>query len=304
MRIWSKVLLFVSRSGGSSAVLPLPALADDLPLRETIRNLNQNFDGDFTMADMFDLIAGAKATMKGARIRDGEYLFCVGNTKAEGMNDGPTWVTEFIVLESKTIPGFYNKGDDPCWPTDEGAAPVIANPPGSSCSFVCVLNSSKSAAGNVKQYALALGGFEEAKFDAECRIAAGKRAQEAAAGVPEDKQTQDPFKRMLKQLSGPMQPMKGALIRCTTTSAKIKSDAKRRGCYPRFHHVPNSSLVIEVRAKLFAERAERRRQMEAGEPLTWPTVVSEEAVAAQLVQLQAQAAAAAQAGVGGAPVGA
>ena len=257
------------------------------------------------MGDMWDDIVNAKATMKGARIRDGEYLMIVGDTRYDDMNNGATWVTEFVVAESKTIRGFYNVGEDPCWANTPGAVEVTANEPGSTCSFVSVMSSTKSAAGNVKQFALALGGFSEAEFAAKVLIANGQRAQEEARGVPEHERTQNPFKVMLKQIAGPKQPMKGALIRCVTASSKVKSDPQRRGCYARFIHVPNTSPVLEVRARMFVERAARRALMEAGQPVPWPTVVSEEAVAAQLAQLQgAQATAAAQAGVGGAAVGA
>jgi hypothetical protein len=102
---------------------------------------------------LFKKILDSKANAGGTPIRDGKYRFLVKANLMEEKFGGTFWITEFHVLQSSKVTVVD---------LDSGAPiQVEPNAPGSTCSFAINMITNKSAGGNVKQYVLALLGYQD-----------------------------------------------------------------------------------------------------------------------------------------------
>lgn len=92
---------------------------------------------------IFQKIAQARATGGGNYIRQGKGRLIVKSITLPSLYNGDTFIAEFLVKHSESIPGAV----DP-----KTGKPELANPRGSSCSYVQQLEKFESAAGNVKAF--------------------------------------------------------------------------------------------------------------------------------------------------------
>lgn len=145
--------------------------------------------------DYYEKIAGAKATNGGNYLRDGEYLLGVEAIKLEKGHKGVRFVAEFRVLDSsnKVVPDLDRN-------EKEKGVELIANTVGSKASFVVLLDSNDSAAGNAKAFLLALDGTDSAAVEANPAR----------------------FVDMMKQACSPAQPLRGAVIRASSFRKTIR----------------------------------------------------------------------------------
>lgn len=216
---------------------------------------------DTSTDDIFAKIAASQATFNGAFIRDGSYLLAIDQCKCERGFKGDRWVTNFIVLAAKAMPGMYEIGGQPCFPNgsvvavgapNPGAVLVEPNEVGEKIDFVAMMKQS-SAAGNVKSFFLALSGVNEKTFNArEKELMAQGKASE--------------FLQSARLLCSPSQPFRGALIRCTTQRKEnqgrdVPANKGKLIVSQNWTHVPSDGLeAMKARAA----------QIVAGQPVTVP----------------------------------
>lgn len=228
------------------------------------------------MDEIFSRISESKVTQSGNWIKDGKYLLAIKECKYERKTKGQTWITELIVLAASPIAGMHEKDGQACHANEAGAILVVPNAPQTSASFVRVVDDAKvpNGPGDVKAFVIALGGSNEAKFDADEAQAKLKRMQEEAAGVPEDKRTRSPFALSCALICGPEQKMRGLLIECETVRGVIqKGDNKGKPIVKqKWKHVPFKHANPEVQAQLRAEIAARRTAIDNGQPVPMPSV--------------------------------
>jgi len=153
---------------------------------------------------LFDAIGAAPANLKSPHITGGQGRALILKEIYKQMNDGPTWVTELKILDSKPVPG----------------APDFAPPNavGQVCGWVQKTQMYKSAVGNVKAHVLAVLGEDESKVS----------AMDVSQAIAE--------------IVGDTQPARGMLIDYATyqQTTKTGANAGKVNTYVRFSHVPPS----------------------------------------------------------------
>lgn len=179
--------------------------------------------------DIFNKIGAASANNKGDVFRDGKGTLVITQCLYKNMNEGPTFVGRFKVLESAS------KGDkDP-----KSGAPVEPNPAGSRVGWPQKIEKHKSAAGNVKAFFLNVLGFNEAEVK------------------PEE------FGDTMAQACGPEQALRGMLVKYETYQQETKTGANagRVNTYVKFVHVSPKEGNDEASIK------KRRAELDATDPI-------------------------------------
>jgi hypothetical protein len=95
-------------------------------------------------------IAKARATGGGNYIKQGKGVLIVKSISLEELYNGDTFIAEFLVKSSESMPDAV----------DANGKPELANPAGTSCSYVQQLTKFESAPGNVKGFLEKLDGCE------------------------------------------------------------------------------------------------------------------------------------------------
>lgn len=108
--------------------------------------------------EIFRKIAKSRATGGGNYIRQGKGRLIVKSLTLPDLYNGDTFIAEFQVKASESVPGA----------TGKDGKPELANPPGSSCSYIQQLKKFESAPGNVKGFLERLDGsadMSEGEFE-------------------------------------------------------------------------------------------------------------------------------------------
>lgn len=116
--------------------------------------------GQDVSSELSDLIAKSTVFGNSDNIRAGRYKFLIKRTFADKFDSGRYAIAEFKVIESNPNPQVLPAGVTP-GQFDEGNKPNLV---GTTCALKINFdgNGAKSAPGNVKQYVLALFGFNQA----------------------------------------------------------------------------------------------------------------------------------------------
>lgn len=195
---------------------------------------------------MLDGIGASRANTKSDYFKDGQGLALLKEVIYKDMNDGPTFVARFTILESSS------KGDvDPVT-----KQPVVPNAPGSEVGWIQKTGKQKSAAGNVKSFVLALLGYSEAEVDSK----PGSFADAVAQLADLDSNGQD-ARGAIASKGGVIQPGRGMVVRYATTQAAIRSgpNAGKVLTFVKFSHVGDLNTKELI--------AKRRAELDAAEPL-------------------------------------
>ncbi len=171
-------------------------------------------------------IADAKSSKGGNRIKDGNYIFAVERLEFAEKNGGNTFVAELRVIESESN-GSRNIGDGTTGDLNE------PNVKGSSVSFVCVLESTPSAAGNMKEMLCALVNADPDS---------GEAFLNAFNTYVEHKDTDG------KKINT-SQPARGMIIGAETYRKMTKNgkNAGKWGTYPGWAHIEQTAEEIKTR---------------------------------------------------------
>lgn len=168
---------------------------------------------------IFSKVASSQANMKGDNFKDGKGQLVIVQNLYKNMNDGPTFVARFAVIDAKS------KGDlDP-----KTKQPVAPNAIGSRVGWPQKIEKHKSAAGNVKAYILNVLGYAESDV------------------------SHDDFVNTMEQCLSKEQPMRGMLVNFETYQQPTKSgpNAGQVNTYVKFIHVPpdagNDAAAIAAR---------------------------------------------------------
>jgi hypothetical protein len=182
--------------------------------------------------DVYMQIANAKAGSGGNRIVDGAYTHAVKNLILEKKRAAIFFIAELVVVTASPV-------DVPAefWKEHEKVPGYTFKPNavGADVSFLCDM-SADAGPGNAKSLLLALD------------------------GTPEENVNPAAFAQMIKAATGKPQPLRGALVKCTTYRKPIKSGKNAgqpfTGCNWEF--IPQKP--DEVRA--------RRNVLDAGQLIT------------------------------------
>jgi hypothetical protein len=168
--------------------------------RRLVRVGNDNATGDEIMSKnpLLAKIAKASASKGGNNLKDGCYKLTILNILLEAKTDGNMFIVEFMVDESRAIPGMYELGGKAVWQC-ENAKEVVPNAAGTQANYVLNLDKNKSAPGNIKAFVLEL------------------------MGETEDTATEEDVESTLGELISKAQPARGMRIDDETFRKKIKS---------------------------------------------------------------------------------
>jgi len=210
-------------------------------------------------ASIFSQIAKAKASAGGTHIRDGAYEMTVKRLLIEKGFKGWAFKGEFLVDKATKV-GTVDKDGNP--------TNVEPNAVGSSCSMVCNFDKNESSWGNVKQFILALLGFEESQ------VADAEFAEAVEALVNIDPKRVEFKKQINPATGGPLvndgqfvytneperdeagnavlmavQPARGMKVKCDTYQRITKNgpNAGKIGTYPKFARMEQNSEEIAAR---------------------------------------------------------
>ena len=165
--------------------------------------------------EIFQKIGAARSILGGNHFKDGKGRAIVSKIECEQKTDGWVFVTEFLVQSAAKV-----------------RPDVEPNAPGTSASFVQMLDKHKSAAGNIKAFVLELLGYTEES------LAAAAKAQNVSPG--------DLFTSTMDALCGPGQPGRGMAVDFETYR-KITREKKLEITLCRWTHVAQTATEIAAR---------------------------------------------------------
>jgi hypothetical protein len=175
----------------------------------------------------------APVSGNGNRFRDGEYELTVLTMTFDDKQNGPTFIPEFVIDSSKTDSGAIGEDGKPSGAT--------ANAAGTQASCPFVLQSSKSAGGNMKKFVCALLGVEHDQVTPDELIETVSEMTNHVAGAKND----------AGEVMG-VNPGRGMRVRMRTYRSQIKS-GKNAGKYGLFYNWEN---IAQTPEQIAARRAE------------------------------------------------
>ncbi len=209
--------------------------------------------GGASAYDTFDAIAKASASGGGDNLKDGRYILAIREVVLQQGFKGKSFIVRFQVVHAEPQLGMFELGGQPVAAGTPGAIQVTPNAVGSTPSCAWVLDDSNpKAKQNVKQFMLALSNEREAEFDVREAATRQARIVAQAQGLPQDQWPVSEFARSCIFITSNEQPMRGALIGCTTyrTENRGQKNPANKGkllVLQNWQHIPHVPADIQAR---------------------------------------------------------
>jgi hypothetical protein len=215
--------------------------------------------------DVFDAIAKASASSGGENLKDGKYVLVISEVLLQSGFKGNSFIVRFHVACSEPLPGYFELGGQPVAAGTPGATQVLPHAAGSAPSCAWVLNPEvPNSYANVKSFMLALTNQREAEFNVREAEIRAQRDRARALGQPPETWPVSEFQQACVAITSKDQPMRGALIGCTTTrkenqGRRVAANKGKLLVVQNWHYMP--IVPAEVQA--------RRVLLDKGLPILW-----------------------------------
>lgn len=188
-------------------------------------------------------IAASRGSSGGNHLRDGRGVCIVKALKQESLYKGETFIAELMVESSESL----------AEARDASGAPIQANAPGSSFSFIQQFEEyPETAFGNTKSFILTLMGETEESLAVSAAATKAEKIKAGELAAGQDHTADDEFVAAYERLIGAAQPARGMRIRYET----FRKLAKKSGIslvLPRWETVPQTvESIAATRAKMDA----------------------------------------------------